>query len=407
MKQVTFLKLSFTIKNKAIEYRNQLRSLSICTIHELMRQMINFRRVNMILILSVLFSFSANSQDFQLLLDPINPFQKQSLFNLSVINSSGYSGQINLKATLKNRRGKVLMTQELTDVISPNESKSIRGQRDNLNERFVDNDFERLFTTNNQLPPMNYLLCVEVIASGELKSITQECIDYQASDFLNIVTIYPPDEEVIYDSRPQFNWLDLNLGTGYNYQFKLVELKEGQNKNAALRRNNPIVVNDEIKSNQTQFPSDAVPLENNSKYVWQLSISYKGELLSRSEPSTFAYKDEIEYIEMPRNLSYVDITEIESGANLFAVGEFKFKFPSDLKNTLTVELFETRRGKKKSIELNENQFEVNLGVNKFELDLKNQVYLKHLTKYELIVKDASSGKSYQMTITYVNPDYIK
>jgi hypothetical protein len=399
--------MSSFLTKKAIDYRNQFRYLSISTIHVLMSQIIKLRRVNMLIILSILFSFSANSQNFQLLLDPINPFQKQSLFNLSVINSSGYSGQINLKATLKNRRGKVLMTQELIDVISPNESKSIRGQRDNLNERFVDNDFERLFTTNNQLPPMNYVLCVEVIATGELKTTTQECIDYQASDFLNIVTIYPPDEEVIYDPRPQFNWLDLNLGTNYNYQFKLVELKEGQNKNAALRRNNPIVVNNEITSNQAQFPSDAVPLSNNSKYAWQLSISYKGELLSRSEPSTFTYKDEIEYIEMPRNLSYVDITEIESGANLFAVGEFKFKFPSDVKNNLTAELFELKKDKKKSIELNENQFDVNLGVNKFELDLKDQVYLKHLKKYELLLKDSKSGMSYQMTITYVNPDYIK
>ncbi|MFT5668293.1 MAG: hypothetical protein ACI9DK_002494 [Vicingaceae bacterium] len=365
------------------------------------------RKISTLSLFLFLFGSALTAQNFQLVLDPINPFQKQSLFNLSVINSSGYSGQINLKATLKNRRGKVLMTQEVNETITANGSKSIRGQRENINTRFADSDFGQLYNSNSQLPPLNYVLCVEVIAVGELKTTSQECVDYQASDFLNLVTIYPPDEEIIYDPRPQFNWLDLNLGANYSYQFKLVELKENQNKNVALRRNNPIVINEKIGSNQLQFPSDAILLKNNAKYAWQLAISYKGELLSRSEPTVFTYKDEIEYMSFPKKLAYVDITQLGNGAALYAVGEFKFIYPSSGESIITAKVYNANKKKKDEQALIANDFTAQSGMNRFEFDLSDQVYLKHLKYYEIVFFDSFQNRTFNIEVQFINPDYIK
>ncbi len=55
----------------------------------------------------------------------------------------------------------------------------------------------------------------------------------------------------------------------------------------------------------------------------------------------------------------------------------------------------------------DNEFEVGLGVNKFELDLKDQVHLKHLKQYELLLNDDQLKKTYSIRIQYVNPDYVK
>ena len=62
---------------------------------------------------------------------------------------------------------------------------------------------------------------------------------------------------------------------------------------------------------------------------------------------------------------------------------------------------------KQEKELEENSFIVSKGVNKYDLDLKDQVYLKHLKDYQLILTDVKNKQSYSLQIKYVNPDYIK
>ena len=68
--------------------------------------------------------------------------------------------------------------------------------------------------------------------------------------------------------------------------------------------------------------------------------------------------------------------------------------------------YEKKSGKNKKVELTDNSFEVERGVNKFELDLKEQVYLKHLKEYRIQL-ETKDGKNYRFFIKYVNPDYIK
>lgn len=366
----------------------------------------SLRRIFLVLPCSFLF-VQVQAQQLQLLLDPLNPHQQQSLFSLSLLNPTGYSGQVTIKATLKNRRGKILMIQESRQQLVANETKNLRGGDIEYTTGFIDATFNEYYGISKKLPPQNYILCVEAIAIGDQKTTSQECVDYQASDFINLIAVYPPEEEEISDQRPVFNWMNLDPTTNYTYDFRLVELEKGQNKNAALRRNNPIVAVDNISGNQYTFPADAQNLENGKEYAWQLAIKMNGESISRTDAFSFSYKDSEQYIEIPRNLSYVDITEIEGGANLYAVGEFKFKFPSDVENSLSVELFEQKTNKKKKVELPENSFTVKKGVNKFELDLKEQVYLKHLKPYQVNIKDNQSGKTYSFLITYVNPDFIK
>jgi hypothetical protein len=149
-------------------------------------------------------------------------------------------------------------------------------------------------------------------------------------------------------------------------------------------------------------------LENNQSYAWQLTLNYQGEKVISSEPWRFRYKEQDSLIDIPRNLSYVDITELEDGATLYAVGEFKFKYPSEEETNISVKLYEhyKENGKNKAVDLTENSFIVNRGVNKFELDLKEQVYLKHLKEYRIQL-ETKDGKNYRFYIKYVNPDYIK
>jgi len=355
------------------------------------------------------FLHATQAQNFQLILDPLNPFQQSSLFNLTVLNSTSYSGQVLLKAKLKSKRGKILLVQESRQEITAGVSKSLRGAGVNYTTIHTDGEFSRLYQENNQhLPPLNYILCVELIALGDISLKEEECTEYFAEDFLNITTVYPPEGGEIGEQRPLFSWMNLNQQLNFTYDFRLVQLKSGQRPNAALRRNKPLVAMDGLSNQQLSYPPDALPLENEREYAWQLTVNYNGERVTQTDANTFSYKDREKYIEIPRNLSYVDITEIEMGATLYAVGEFKFKYPTDWDTELESKLYALgKKGKKEELDLAEGEFIAERGVNKFELDLQKQVYLKHLKDYQLIVRDKKTGKSYQFAIKYVNPDYIR
>lgn len=359
-----------------------------------------------LVLFSILISSSIFAQGFQLVLDPVHPFQKGSLFNLTLMNSSNYSGQLQLKASLKSRRGKVLLVQETLQQINVGESKSIRGEGLQYQVIQSDAEFAQLYQQNGQLPPMNYVLCIDLRATGDQALQSQECIEYQAADFLNITPVYPPEEGEIGEQRPQFNWLNPVQGP-YTYDFRLVKLKDGQQPNAAMRRNIPMISMDGLTNTQLLFPSDALPLENEAQYAWQVGINFNGEKVTQSEASTFTYRESIEYIDIPTELSYVDIGKVQAGATLYAVGEFKFKYSSDIETTLAIELFDIKNTEKEKLELEERAFSVEKGLNKYELDLKEQVYLRHLKDYVLIIKDQKTNNSFQLIVKYVNPDYIK
>jgi len=357
------------------------------------------------LIILILFSQESKAQ-LQLLLDPVNSVQTASLFNLSLLNNSAASSQIVLTASLRSKRGKELMRQTLTVEATANGMNSVRGVQA-TQTTFFDSQFQSLYESTGTLPPLNYVLCVTATSRSDQNLRTEEYTNYEATDFINLTALYPSEDIKIYEQRPQFNWMDLVPNAAYTYNFRLVEVEPGQNPNAAMRRNSPIVSKENLSEKQLLFPSDAKPLENKKTYAWQLDINYQGEKVATSDAWQFTYEEEPEYIDFPKDLSYVDITELERGASLYAVGEFKFKYPSDIKNELEVELFELKKDQKKKIELKEYQFPVKLGINKYELDLKEQVYLKHLKNYSLILKDRQTKQSYQFSVKYINPDYIK
>ena len=358
--------------------------------------------ITMLIIISSSFVYS---QSFNLILDPINPFMNQPLFNLTFVNFSDYSGPIILRAELKDVRGKSLTIQTLSQTILSNETKSIRGNELSPNVESINSDFSNIYR-HGQLPPLNYVLCVSVIANGDTRIKEEACIEYYASDLMQISAIYPPSGAEISELRPLFSWLDPQQQDYLQYQFRLVEMESGQRPTAALRRNEPIISMDQLQTNQLLYPSDAVALKNGNNYAWQVAVSFNEDVISRSEPIEFSYKDHIEYVDYPKNMPYVDVTEINVNSQLLAVGSFKFKYPSDRGSRLTFKLTQLKKNELIEISLTQDMVVIENGVNMIELDLKEQVNLKHLKLYQLNIEDGNTGKVFPLNIQYVNPDYI-
>lgn len=348
------------------------------------------------------------SQGFQLLLDPINSAQSSSLFNLSVVNQNNYSSRIELKATLRSGKGKLLSIQQLFSEINANEIKGFRGNNLNPQILYMDPSFERLYNEGNGLPPMDYALCVQLIVHADPPVKVEECNNYKSSDFINLIPVYPNNKDVIYENRPMFHWLDLSGLQDCDYELKLVKYKAKTNPNSALRRDLPVFQIKDIPVTQLSYPLDADALEDGQSYVWQVTLNCYGERIISTDAWVFTYKEKDTLVDIPRNLSYVDINEAERGAMLYAVGEFKFKYTSKNNSELKVRLFENfkKEGKNNEIKLKENTFDVGTGFNAFKLDLKDQVHLKHLKEYRLQL-ETKEGDSYRYLIKFINPEYIQ
>ena len=114
---------------------------------------------------------------------------------------------------------------------------------------------------------MNYVLCISMNAIGDEALRTEECIEYMASDLINITSVYPPEDGEIGEQRQLFNWLNPDQQAPYTYNFRLVKLEKGQQPNAAMRRNIPLIAMDGINATQLLFPADAKPLENGEEYA--------------------------------------------------------------------------------------------------------------------------------------------
>ena len=111
--------------------------------------------------------FKLNGQSIQLIGYPQAQLSKSSLFNLSLINSSNYSGPVLIKASLYDQNRTLWLSQELNDIISPNENKLIQGSHSSISTTYTNPKFSDALA-NEFLPPLNFNLCYEVISRNEV-----------------------------------------------------------------------------------------------------------------------------------------------------------------------------------------------------------------------------------------------
>ncbi len=358
------------------------------------------------LILFCLICSLTMAQSFTLVPDPIYQISKNQLFRLTILNTSNQSGSLTIYCKVFSPSGKMIISQQLMTSIGASQSKRI-DDKSGLKTLFIDTDFQAYYQ-NGVLPPFDYKICYQAYFASDLNSKSEECQDVLASDFISILPLYPGEEEVLYSQNPFFSWSNM-LATDLNktYNFKLVEKEVGQNAHTALRRNLPIVYQQQLLTTSLDYPVDAPPLKNNEEYAWQIELNLNGKTFARSDAFSFIYKESDEYIEIPRDLSYVDIKRVKQGSQLYAVGEFKFKYQSESESALKLRLFSLKNEKRKELKLEADEILVDKNLNKLKLDLKDQVYLKHKADYLLSIKDISSGKEYSLNIIYINPDYIR
>lgn len=345
--------------------------------------------------------FKGISQNVEIIINPILPYQK-SAFNIVVINT-GNNGNYRFRSTLINSKGQECFVESGVQFLRKGSNLVNSSTLQSYSSNFLSSNFLINYNINQSIPPLNYTQCIDVFSLDERRPSSKFCEDLRASDIVYLEPIYPKNDLIVSEIRPTFSWFIPGFERlSFDYKVKLVQ-KEG-NEMKSIRRNFPIF---EITTATTtiNFPQGAESLKNGNEYVWQVEAFLGGEFVIASNPIVFKEKSVDLTIDIPKDISFVEINEIQSNVELLAVGDFKFKFFEEIaNNSLLGAVKEVNSGKDLDFEYIEN---TKIGENKFVLEIDKLVYLKHNQLYNLSLTSSQDQKEYKLLIRYINPDYIK
>lgn len=132
-----------------------------------------------------------------------------------------------------------------------------------------------------------YTVCV-YIRDLEGKLLSRKCqgLIPEATSLLHL--IYPFDKEKVDNNFPVFSWTNIvPLPIGLSYDFKLVEILEGQTKAEALMNNPAHFSSKYVTQNIFPYPPYSRELETNKSYAWQVIALSQGQPVALSEQWEF------------------------------------------------------------------------------------------------------------------------
>ncbi len=202
-----------------------------------------------------------------------------------------------------------------------------------------------------------------------------------------------------------FSWVvNYPFASQLSYRIRIAPVKEGQNNENAINRNNPVYQDNQVMSTSMIYPTTAKPLEKFQPYAWTVDAYYKGILLGGAEAWRFTIIDDSLLVAVPVVQSYYEFENHLGETKIYAVGSLKLKYVSDnMVDTLGVQLLDM---KGQEVRIKQTKLPVQQGVNKIDIPFYEQVSLQHNKEYvyRITTKDA---KQYNIPFVYINPLYIK
>jgi hypothetical protein len=268
-----------------------------------------------------------------------------------------------------------------------------------------------LFEQYKVLPQGTYQYCVTVIPTnsssetpGDLNM--NDCVYKQSEDLFSITLLEPENDAKLYEYNPLFSWIaTYPFQSELSYRIRIAEIKEGQNTENAIARNNPIYTENNLMTTTMTYPIYGKPLKTWQPYAWTVDAYYKGILLGGAQPWKFTIVEDSLLTAIPKEQSFIELNIEKGGTKLYAVGELKLKYTERNKRSNHLR-FQLKDEKEKVIKLPYSEWVVTSGDNRKVLEFDKEISLKHGKQYKLSAT-TDDGYEYTITFQYINPLYIK
>lgn len=365
----------------------------------------------MILCLLLVSVYGRAQQGIIINLAPIDGIEltPDNLFNFQVQSTMPGTNNVTVKGLIHYRNSTMLLSYTFTCALKQG-MNILSADMVHPSWQFSSSALQELFMIYKKLPDGTYEYCVTV--TPQLKSGVEytggsfdDCLYHRAGDLFLINLIEPDNNAKIHEYNPLLTWVaNYQFASELTYRIRIAEIKQGQNTQNAIARNNPIYDENNLMTNSIVYPVYAKPLVAGQPYAWTVDAYYKGILLGGAETWKFTIIEDSILKEVPAVQSYYDFEKHNSDTRLFAVGVLKLKYVSQSpKDTLTLQLFDEGN---QPIKMPQPKIALIPGDNLMEIDLYNKLDLKHEKRYTLhIVTKAQAA--YDIPFMYINPLFIK
>jgi hypothetical protein len=207
---------------------------------------------------------------------PLNQLRSADLWNATIINT-GETFTAYLYGSLTNNENSELIAtgQTMTFEVkkgTTNFKVSDLPKIPDVSYLAKDPKYKQSFMNTGGAPPGDYKICCELRRTDNTVA-GEDCFDQKITGGDAPQLISPRDEEEIRIDNPVFTWMHTKApGSNQTYTLRIVELKESQSPDEAMKRNKAFFEKEGISPSLFQYPASAPKFEAGKKYAWMVKV---------------------------------------------------------------------------------------------------------------------------------------
>jgi hypothetical protein len=254
-----------------------------------------------------------------------------NMFNYRINNQSSQTKQVEVNGRVVYRKSALSFTYKFNTTVQPGINNISRAVIPNPGFSFSEPGLKDLFMTYNKLPQGTYEYCVSIRTLGagaESADVSDAACVYQTVEDMFLINLVTPENDAkIYEYNPMLAWVvNYPFASELTYKLRVAELKQGQNPQSAITRNNPVYKDDHVMTTGTIYPVTARPLQKWQPYVWTVDAYYKGILLGGAEVWKFTIIEDSVFKPGDVQISFIDISIEEGKIGYSTSKEIKLKY---------------------------------------------------------------------------------
>lgn len=336
-----------------------------------------------------------------------------NMFNYRINNPSSQTKQVEVNGRVFYRKSALSFTYKFNTTVQPGSNNISRAAIPNPNFSFSQPGLKDLFLTYNKLPQGTYEYCVTVKTLGagaESADVGDAACVYQTVEDMFLINLVTPENDAkIYEYNPMLAWVvNYPFASELTYKLRVAELKQGQNPQNAITRNNPVYKDDHVMTTGTIYPVSARPLQKWQPYVWTVDAYYKGILLGGAEVWKFTIIEDSVFEEGSIHNSFIDISIEEGKIGYSAAKEIKLKYNEQ--NFIAREfIIQYSKGDEVDNWKDLAEWKIASGENYVTKNIE-QLNFKHHEKFNVRIinkADLSLISVPAIKFKYINPIYVK
>lgn len=337
----------------------------------------------------------------QIVLSPTysNPYELKvnDLYTVQIINSGIKE---NLKLLIDVTAGVQIYHSETAPFLCETGVSSFTLNNFQIKQSIFSNSPIYEITKNTGLfPAGDYYICYKLINLTTLEEM-HNCINYEVSPITPILLLNPSQNSTVNTLYPQLMWLAPTpiLSNNFPYTIRIVELQANQSCYEAIKRNFEVFKVSDYNQTNILYPMNAMPLEYNKNYCWQVVTQVNRKV----DSEVWGFTPKFDSTEEDAKIIFFDNYVIPKNAPNTSTINIKNQLRIQFEEEFPIKqmFYEVLDINQKPIISNDQSLVIAKGANKFILDLQQSNLFINRSYYTLKISGENSKDSHFVFFRY-------